>query len=748
MNRGMDLSDFSMLDLFRMELENQLASMSHGLLEIEGKTVTMQELDSLMRAAHSIKGAARMVNVNAAVRISHCIEDSFVAAQKGRLRIKAAHVDILLAAVDFLQQMGTANDDAILNWHEIHAADMHKLEQTLSEMVVRNQDEGFLDLENELDRQLLKSENEKQENSKLQVDKGETESLRVDASRLSKIFSLAGESLVETHRFNKMLAELTHLKLSQHRLIEELDHMRTAMQLQNIGGNIKEQFNTIYSHAMLLRQNLSNRIVDLDALDRRNTSVVERLHREIMSTRMRPISSLVQPLPRLVRDLGRKLNKDVRLHMSGLATLVDREVLERIDSSLKHLVQNAADHGIELPDLRKQLGKPSAGNIYINVSQSAGMLFIVVHDDGGGVDIESLRTKVVAKGLASEEHLVSLSDDEVLQYLFEPGFSTRSKVSEISGRGVGLDLVKETVEGMNGNVFVASEPGHGTRFQLLLPQTVSIMRVLLSRIASESYGFPLSRIHRLLVIDSRYISKVENRIFFDSGQGLLELFHANMLLDKPLSLPLDKSALPIVVLEHDDRQIGLILESVRGEKELSIQRWDPDLGDVPGANSAAILDDGSLTLIVDTQFMRSAAFHIGDGYQPMLDWYEQVRDRPVKLKVLVYDVSRTARERLRRILQRTDFEVVLSGSLSEAGHFLESENFDLLVCGLDQGDEEAANFLRKRLAKNTNVVVLSDLEQGELEDWMPEVDYAVVYKSDFRPSQFVDAVKKQVRYDA
>lgn len=239
MTNGTDLSDFSMLDLFRMELENQLAVISRGLIEMEGRTPSMQELDSLMRAAHSIKGAARMVNVPAAVRVSHGIEDSFVAAQKGRLHIKAEQVDILLNGVDFLHQLETADDDAILSWHEKHADDLQQLETNLSLLVNSEQDEGYLDVENEIDRQLLKHETEKQENESSEETAESQETLRVDASRLSKIFSLAGESLVESHRFNKSLNDLIQLKISQHKLIEEMDALRNALQDHNLNTQTK-----------------------------------------------------------------------------------------------------------------------------------------------------------------------------------------------------------------------------------------------------------------------------------------------------------------------------------------------------------------------------------------------------------------------------------------------------------------------------------------------------------------------------
>ena len=243
-------------------------------------------------------------------------------------------------------------------------------------------------------------------------------------------------------------------------------------------------------------QMISERLTELEFFVHRAENLADRLYRTALATHMRPFEDGVQGLPRMVRDLARQLGKDVTFDIIGRATEVDRDILERLEAPLNHLLRNAIDHGIETPAERLAAGKPAAGTIRLEARHQAGMLSITVSDDGRGVDVEQVRRSIVSKNLVTADVAGELTAPELLEFLFLPAFSTAATVTEISGRGVGLDVVQRMVQEAGGVVRAVSEPGKGMCFHLQLPLTLSVLRALLVDIAGEPYAFPLGRIER------------------------------------------------------------------------------------------------------------------------------------------------------------------------------------------------------------------------------------------------------------
>ena len=240
---------------------------------------------------------------------------------------------------------------------------------------------------------------------------------------------------------------------------------------------------------------------------------------------MRPLADGIRGFPRLVRDLARQLGKVIEYEVRGDNTGVDRDVLDKLEAPLNHLIRNAVDHGIELPAARAAAGKPAAGRIRLEAHHRSGMLQITLKDDGRGIDPATIRAKVIARGLASAAMAAQLTEAELFEFLFLPGFTTREVVSEISGRGVGLDVVQSMVRGLGGSVRVGSAPGRGTTFTLRLPISMSVIRALLVDVAGESYAFPLTRVDRIDVLAPEQMEWLEGRSYFTfDGEaiGLIE----------------------------------------------------------------------------------------------------------------------------------------------------------------------------------------------------------------------------------
>ena len=374
---------------------------------------------------------------------------------------------------------------------------------------------------------------------------------------------------------------------------------------------------------------------------------------------MRPLADRIRSFPRLVRDMARELGKQARFEVAGETTGVDRDILDHLESPLNHLIRNALDHGIETPEERRAAGKSAGGTIHLEARHRAGMLQIILSDDGRGIDLERLRTKVVDRGLITAAMAGRISEAELLDFLFLPGFSTKEHVTEVSGRGVGLDVVHNMVHAFGGLARVTARPGKGTRFVLQLPITVSVIRALLVEISGEPYAFPLSRIDRIFMLDPKDLRELEGKphaMLDDQPVGLVE---ATAVLDlPPRKISGTGDRLPIVVASDRSHRFGVVVDRFLGERDLRVSPLDPRLGKVPNINSSSVLENGWPVLIVDVEDLIRSIDNMLSGRR-----LGKLASEPVEHKVraakrvLVVDDSITVRELERQLLENRGYTV-------------------------------------------------------------------------------------------
>ena len=337
--------------------------------------------------------------------------------------------------------------------------------------------------------------------------------IRVTAESLTRLMGLAGESLVQTHRFHPFVDSLLLLKSRQTGLLETLQRFEDRLSGCGVAlpAGEREVLSRAREQAVRCLEGLGEALETLEEFARGSEDLSSRLHHEVLTSRMRPLADGIRGFPRLVRDVSKQLGKQARFEVVGETTGVDRDILDSLEAPLNHLIRNALDHGLELPEERQAAGKDPIGAIRLEARHRAGMLQIVLGDDGRGIDLERLRTKVIERGLTTAAIAGRLSEAELLDFLFLPGFSTKEKVTEFSGRGVGLDVVQSMVQAVRGTVRVSSQYGKGTRFILQLPITVSVIRALLVEIAGEPFAFPLNRIDRIVMLDRHDIIDLEGK---------------------------------------------------------------------------------------------------------------------------------------------------------------------------------------------------------------------------------------------
>ena len=328
-------------------------------------------------------------------------------------------------------------------------------------------------------------------------------------------------------------------------------------------------------------------------------SVTTNLHESVMKVRMVPIESVVNKFPRMIRDLQKKLGKKMELYMSGEETELDRTVVDEIGDPLMHLLRNSADHGIEDDViLRKERGKPEAGSIWLDAYQDGNNVVIEVRDDGNGIDVAAVRNKAIERGTITEEQAASMSDPEIINLLFLPSFSTAKQVSDISGRGVGLDVVKSKIESLSGEVDVKSVYGEGSKWTIRLPLTLAIIQSLMVVIGGEKYAIPLGNIQTIESIVPDEIRTVQQKEVINLRGSVIPIIRLNEVLGCESTRKPEEDYI-VVVVKKGDVQAGLVIDELTGQQEIVIKSLGKYINKSKVISGATILGDGEVALIID-----------------------------------------------------------------------------------------------------------------------------------------------------
>jgi two-component system sensor histidine kinase and response regulator WspE len=486
-------------------------------------------------------------------------------------------------------------------------------------------------------------------------------------------------------------------------------------------------------------------VENFESFARRNEDLSNRLHQEVIISRMRPLADGIRGFPRLVRDLARTLGKQVRFEVRGEQTGVDRDILDKLEAPLSHLVRNAVDHGLETPAERAAAGKPETGEIRLEARHRAGMLHITLTDDGRGIDIERLRAKAIARGLVAKQVADQLTELELLEFLFLPGFSTKDQVTEISGRGVGLDVVQSLVKAVGGSVRVATQPGRQTVFTLQLPITMSVIRALLVDVGGEPYAFPLTRIDRILFCQHADIRTNEGRQYFDRDGVSIGLVLASQILETAaVATPPDP--LPVVVISDRGQQFGMIVDAFLGERDLEVRPLDPRLGKVQDVNSASLLENGDPVLIVDVEDLVRSIDNVLMGRRLSRVEFERLAEQARQRKrILVVDDSITVRELERQLLQARGFAVDVAVDGMDGWNAVRGGHYDLVVTDVDMPRMDGiglVGLIKGDPARRDIPIVIVSYKDRE-EDRLRGLDAGAnryLTKSSFHDETFVDTI--------
>ncbi|CAE6744310.1 hybrid sensor histidine kinase/response regulator [Paraburkholderia domus] len=774
----------SLIDLFREEARTQARVLNDGLLALDRAPRDAAALEACMRAAHSLKGAARIVGVQVGVELAHAMEDCFVAAQDGRALLDATWIDALLRGVDIVARIGNDEDesardavsacvaslqarmagvvphgaamrrDAVMPTGADHDADADAAFNLLANALraegaaapaSKTADaSAFASATSSASESAAATASTPNEASAPATDPGRM--LRVRADNLDRLLSLSGESLVESRWLKPFAQSMLRVKRVQRdgsRALDQLHETLADLKLDPRAYAALEELRRLTAESQHL---LAERLADLESFDRRSTHLSQQLYDAALQCRMRPFGDGTGGLARMVRDVARSLGKKVRWQLVGESTQVDRDILDLLEAPLGHMLRNAIDHGIEAPAVRLARGKSEEGTLTLDARHTAGSLLISVTDDGAGIDLEALRSSIVRKNLASAETAARLSETELLEFLFLPGFSLRDQVTDVSGRGVGLDAVHNVVKRVRGTVRITHEPGVGTRVQLQLPLTLSVIRSLLVEVAGEPYAVPLAHVNRTLHVSRAEIELLEGHqhIAFDGRR--IGVVTAHQILDT--APPVNEAdTVSMIVIGDGEATYGVVVDRFLGERMLVVQPLDPRLGKIRNITAGALMENGDPVLIADVDdWLRSVERLVAGGDLKHTQHGAALAARRATRRVLVVDDSLTVRELERKLLATRGYDVTIAVDGMDGWNAVRSEPFDLVITDIDMprmdGIELVTLIKRDPQLQALPVMIVSykDREEDRRAGLNAGADYYLA-KGSFHDEALLDAVR-------
>ncbi len=656
-----------MVELFFEEATERLDELSVKLIDIEQRPGDTELLRDVFRDLHTIKGSSAMVGLEPANKLAHAAEDLAGQVREGDRAADGAVVDALLAALDGLREIiRQAQSRAPIT------VDVARVVRRL-----RDPAAAAAAATTAADRDDPQPATSGATPAAQRHPRHDRQTIRVNFDKLDKLMNLVGELVLgrdglksAMHALSSVSSELS----TDHHMARRLLGAHRAVANAPATGrasltNLSEEIGRVERVLVDISQ-------DLDRATGRLDSVSSDLRDQVMKLRMVPIGGVFRKHHRTVRDLAAALGKRATLVLHGDDTELDKLLVEALDDPLVHLVRNAVDHGIESPDARVAAGKPAEGTIRLEAGRRGNQVIIRIADDGGGIDPAALKRRALDRGIATEAELATMDDEAALDLIFRPGFSTAEVVSEVSGRGVGMDVVKQTiVTRLKGNVRINSTPGAGSDFTLELPLTLAIIQVLLSRAAGEVYAIPLDHVVRTLTCPEDRVRLIEDREVIEVKGRQVPLIRLSHVLELDAAGGADE--LRVVLVDVGGTTYGLACDHLLGKREIVIKPLGDLLEYVPCAAGATLLGD-RCAIILDVPAIVARALARGAPKPRPIHRSAAAAAAADAPHVLLVEDSDIVRESLRRLLADAGYRVTTAVDGIDGLERARAERFDLV----------------------------------------------------------------------
>ena len=706
---------------FLIEAFELIEQIDHDLVELESNPEDLELLNRIFRVAHTVKGSSSFLNFDVLTELTHHMEDVLNKARKGELKITPDIMDVVLESVDMMKGLLSSirdhgNDTAAgidiknicarltqISEGEAPAAapeaPITPVAEPVPEPVKEPEPAAPAEEAPEIsDAELSKlsdSEVEAEIERLLKVRKAEDKARRASkgiapkspseiAPAASSTSAPAAKAESKEKDADKKVPAASSGAVAQEQTIrvevKRLDHLMNLIGELVLGKNrllkIYDDVEERYEGEKFLEE--LNQVVSSLSL------VTTDIQLAVMKTRMLPIAKVFNKFPRMIRDLSRDLGKQIDLEISGEETELDKSIVEEIGDPLVHIIRNSCDHGIEDPETRKAAGKPEKGLVQLKAYNEGNHIVVEIVDDGKGLDADMLKSKSIEKGIITEREADAMSEKEAFGLIFRPGFSTAAKVTNVSGRGVGMDVVKTNIEKLNGIIDIESEVGKGTVMKLKIPLTLAIIQSLLVGTQEEFYAIPLASvletvrvpIDDIYTIDGKNVLRLRDEVL--SLVRLSDVFGVEKAFD-------GGEQTYVVIIGVAEAKLGIIVDTLVGQEEIVIKSMGDYLQNIPGIAGATIRGDGRVTLIIDVGAMMEMAKDIKVDIRAEIEDSTKAKEKPSDYKVLIVDDSKMDRTIMQKSLEPTGVTIIEATNGVEALNIVKSgeHSFDAILIDIE-----------------------------------------------------------------
>ncbi len=768
---------------FLVEAFELIEQMDQDLVELEHQPEDLELLNSIFRVAHTVKGSSSFLNFDILTELTHHMEDVLNKARKSELILNSDIMDVILESVDMMKGLlegirESGNDtecgieiadickrlDVFSNGGTITTEEEKKEEEEEVKPEPKPEPEEEIDYSNMSDddveaeiERLLNQKREEKERKKAEKEKQKEEESTTDTSIDNKTVekepapaqavtppkapvvekkpapaqkkapSAPEQTIrVEVKRLDHLMNLIGELVLGKNRLLKIYDDVEERYD----GEKFLEELNQVVSSVSMVTTDLQI---------------------AVMKTRMLPVSKVFNRFPRLVRDLSRDLNKDIDLIMKGEDTELDKSIVEEIGDPLVHMIRNSCDHGVETPEVRKAAGKNPKGTVNLKAYNEGNQIVIEIKDDGAGMDADFLKMKAMEKGVITEQEAGQLSDKEAYGLIFKPGFSTAASVTNVSGRGVGMDVVKTNIEKLNGIIDIDSEFGVGSTFKLKIPLTLAIMQALLVSAQEEYFAIPLSsvletvriNIDEVYTIEGKNVLKLRDEVL--SLVRLSDMFGVEQVFDSGTHNY-------VVIIGVAESKLGIIVDGLVGQEEVVIKSMGDYLQGINGIAGATIRGDGGVTLITDVAALMHIAKDIKVDLTAQNSTLQQTqKNSPSDYHVMIIDDSKTDRTIMKKALKPLGISITEATNGVEALNTLKSGdiNFDALLVDIEMPQMDGytlASEIRK-YSKYRNLPLLAVTSRTSKSDRLRGVEVGMTeyITKPYSAEYLMNAVSKNIK---
>ena len=743
-------ADAEVVEIFLEEAEELMEELDAAIIQWQAEPENFQHNESLQRILHTFKGGARIAGLSEIGDLAHNMEDEL----QHRLMNKQAADDALFKNLHEQYDLIASRIDSVQLWLnqgaqgaiEIEAVPVSVEPTDALETAEAEQASNVVSLP--VAKAAVEAKNDQQATQAQAASQAQQariqpqEMIKVPAELLDGLVNLAGETSISRGRLENQVTDFSYtleemdstldrLKDQLRRLdieteaqvlfrreqqgpdYEDFDplEMDRYSQLQQLSRSLVESASDLID----IKATLLNKTKDAETLLLQQSRVNTELQEGLMKTRMVPFSRLVPRLRRIVRQVGQELGKQVELHVSNAEGEMDRSVLERLISPLEHMLRNAVDHGLESQVKRLATGKSETGNIYLDLSRDGGDVVLRLADDGAGVNLEAVRNKAIERGLLDAS--AKLPDQEILQFILQAGFSTAEKVTQISGRGVGMDVVNSEIKQVGGTVVIDSQQGKGTEFVIRLPFTVSVNRALMTKVGEALFAIPLNSIEGIVRISAKNLLelyKQDKPVYHYGGREYQLEYLGNLLRDENIVRLADNNTPMPVVLVRGSQPAAIQVDTLMGSREIVVKTLGPQFNSVLGVSGGTILGDGSVVIILDLPNMMR---HVNSlEYKQHVELEHQAEAQLERVddgvtSVLVVDDSVTVRKVTTRLLERNGMEVRTAKDGIDALEVLQDHIPDVVLLDIEMprmdGFEVATQMRHHSVLKDVPIIMIT-----------------------------------------